>query len=131
MSTYKSVTDVTNADLGWVTKNVLENKIFNWAVVLLALNTFYVTGLFSGMLSDAAAEIQGYADLFSSAAICSASSVDLVILTLTMASMIPDDLKRRGVEDSGKAKAIAASTLLLPVVGSTIYCALRPSLPEE
>jgi hypothetical protein len=40
-------------------------------------------------------------------------------------------LKRRGVTDMTKANIIAASTVLLPVIGSTIYCALRPPLPEE
>jgi hypothetical protein len=131
MSTRKVVTEVSKSDLGWVTSNVLENKIVNWIVVALAFSTFYSTGLLAGMLSDPAGQIQGYMDLFSSTAICSASSCDLAILTMTAASLIPEDLKRRGMDDSGRAYAIAASTLLLPVVGSTIYCALRPSLPEE
>ena len=69
--------------------------------------------------------------MFSSTAICSVSSLDLSILTLTMASLVPEDLKRRGVEDSNKANAIAASTILLPVLGAALFCALRPSLPEE
>jgi hypothetical protein len=131
MSTRKVVTEVSKSDLGWVTRNVLENKILNWIVVALAFSTFYSTGLFAGILLDPAGQIQGYMDLFSSTAICSVSSFDLAILTMTAASLIPEDLKRRGMDDSGRAYAIAASTLLLPVVGSTIYCALRPSLPEE
>jgi hypothetical protein len=131
MSTRKPVTEVSQADLGWVTKNVLENKIFNWVVVALTLSVFYSTGFISAFLQDPAGQIQGYMDLFSQTAICSVSTIDLAILTLTAASLIPEDLKRRGMDDSGKAYAIAASTVLLPVVGSTIYCALRPSLPEE
>ena len=122
---------MSKSDLGWVTKNILENKIFNWAVVALSLSVFYTTGLIDGILADAGGQIQGYMDLYTSSALCSVSSCDLLILTLALASLIPEDLKRRGVEDSGKANAIAASTLLLPVVGATVYCALRPELPEE
>lgn len=131
MSTRKEVTNVSKEDLGWVTKNVLENKIFNWFVVALGLSTFYSTGLIDGVLTDAANQIAGYKELFSTTAIASASSCDLAILTLTAASLIPEDLKRRGVDDSSKATAIAGSTALLPIVGAAIYCALRPSLPEE
>lgn len=117
MSTKQTVTQVSKLELDWVTKNIFENKIFNWILVALAFSTFYSTGLLAGMLSDPESQIQGYKDLFSSTAICSASSLDLAILTLTAASLIPEDLKRRGVDNSGKAYAIAASTLLLPVVG--------------
>lgn len=131
MSTRKAITEVSRADLGWVTKNVLENKIFNWFLVVLILSAYTSTGFASAMLADPASEIKGYQEMFSSTAICSVSSLDLSILTLTMASLVPEDLKRRGVEDSNKANAIAASTILLPVLGAALFCALRPSLPEE
>eukprot|EP00980_Cylindrotheca_fusiformis_P017195 scaffold5294_cov129-Cylindrotheca_fusiformis.AAC.5 len=131
MSTRKQVTDVSRDDLGWVTKNVLENKIFNWFIVALALSSLYSTGFIDGLVADAAGQIEGFTKLLSSTAIASASSCDLAILTFTAASLIPEDLKRRGVDDSGKSTAIAASTVLLPIVGATIYCALRPSLPEK
>ena len=131
MSTRKSAPEVSKEDLGWVTKNVLENKIANWIVAGVALSTFYSTGFIAGILDNAAGQIQGYSELLTTTAIASASSCDLAILTLTAASLIPEDLKRRGMTDSGKANAIAASTILLPIVGATIYCALRPSLPEE
>jgi len=131
MSTRKAITEVSRADLGWVTKNVLENKIFNWFLVVLILSAYTSTGFASAMLADPASEIKGYQEMFSSTAICSVSSLDLSILTLTMSSLVPEDLKRRGVEDSNKANAIAASTILLPVLGAALFCALRPSLPEE
>lgn len=131
MSARKPVTKVSQKDLGWVTKNVLENKVFNWFIVALSFSVFYSTGLISAFLQSPTEQIQGYADLFSKTAICSVSSLDLAILTLTAASLVPEDLKRRGMNDTGKAYAIAASTILLPVVGSTIYCAVRPSLPAE
>lgn len=131
MMVRKPVTTVAQSDLGWFTKNVLENKAFNWLIVASALSTLFVTGFVPAFLSDPGQTVQGYSDLFSNTAIVSASSVDLAILTLTMASLVQEDLKRRGVQDEGKAKAIAASTVLLPVIGGSLYCALRPNLPEE
>jgi hypothetical protein len=40
-------------------------------------------------------------------------------------------LERRGVDDKGKAYAIAAATLLVPAVGVALYSALRPSLDSD
>lgn len=131
MSTRKAVTEVSEEDLGWVTQNVLENKLFNWFIVALALSTFYSTGFIGGVMADPASQIEGYTELFKTTAIASASSCDLAILTVTAASLIPEDLKRRGIDYSRRSSLIAASTVLLPIVGAAIYCALRPSLPEE
>lgn len=131
VSTRKEVTVVNEEDLGWVTKNVLENKIFNWAMVALAASVFVSTGLLSGLVADAGGQIQGYTELFQSTAIASVSSLDLAILTVTAASLIPEDLKRRGFDDSGKAGAIATSTVVLPIFGAILYCALRPKLVSE
>jgi hypothetical protein len=131
MATRKEVTDVAQSDLGWFTANVLENKVFNWVVVGLALSSLVSTGVVSGLVTDFQGELDGFGHLFSTTAFASASSVDICLLTLSAASLIPEDLKRRGVTDMTKANIIAASTVLLPVIGSTIYCALRPPLPEE
>lgn len=122
------MTNVKEEDLGWVTKNVLENKIFNWAMVALAASCFVSTGFLGGLATDAGAQIQGYTELVQSSAIASVSSCDLAILTVAAASLIPEDLKRRGFDDSGKAAAIAASTVFLPIFGAVLYCALRPKL---
>lgn len=122
---------VSKASLGWFTSNVLENKVFNWVIVALALSSLFTTDFASGMLDHAGLMIEDYKELFSQSALASVSTVDLTILTLTVASMIPEDLKRRGMADENKAKWIATSTLLFPVIGSTLYCALRPELAEE
>ena len=129
--TRKPVIEVTQSDLGWVTKNVLENKVFNWFMVAVASSALVTTGGLSAFLTDPQGQIQGYVELFQQTAIASASSVDFAILCLTAASLIPEDLARRGVTDTSKSRAIAASTLLLPMIGATLYCALRPPLPEE
>lgn len=127
-------TTVTKGDLGWFTANVLENKIFNWVIVGALLNNFWVSGLAPSLLdspSNLQSILDGYGELAQSTAIVSVSSLDLLILVVTAASLIPEDLQRRGVEKSTKSTLIAASTVVLPVVGTALYCALRPELPEE
>jgi hypothetical protein len=47
-------------------------------------------------------------------------------MTIPAASLIPEDLKRR----EEKENLIAGATILLPVIGRTLYCAFRPKLPE-
>ena len=133
MMTRQPVTEqsVTQQDLGWFTANVLENKVFNWFMVAVAFSSLFTTSLLDALATDFSGTINGYVDLFSSTAICGASSVDFAILCLTAASLIPEDLRRRGVTDRTQAAAIAASTLALPMIGVTLYCALRPPLPEE
>jgi hypothetical protein len=120
MMTRKPREEVTVEDLGWFTKNVLENKIFNWVLVAALLNIYLITGAGPDLVSDWNGTFGAFLD-----------TVDLTILCLTGASLVPEDLARRGITDKGKAYAIAASTLLLPAVGTAVYCALRPSLKEE
>ena len=131
MMTRKPVTSVDTDELGWVTKNVLENKIFNWFMVIVAMSSLFTTGLLNALVEDFGGTVAGYADLFSSTAIAGVSSIDFFILCITAGSMVPEDLQRRGFTDKRQANAIAASTLLLPMIGATIYCALRPPLPDN
>lgn len=122
---------VTKADLGWFTANVLENKLFNYFIVLVCASTFVTSGAIGAFVADPGQLLQGYADMFSETAIVSASSLDLAILTLSGASFIPEDLSRRGYKGDVAPELIAASSVLLPGLGVALYCALRPSLDEE
>lgn len=131
MSTRKTPDVNDNLELGFVTRNILENKIFNWLVVALVSSTFIVSGAIPALLNDSQSLFAGYFDTITSSALGFVSTVDLTILCLTAASLIPEDLERRGVTDGNKAIAIAASTLLLPGLGASLYCALRPNLSEE
>ena len=121
----------TKADLGWVTANILENKIFNWFIAVAFTSAYITSGGVNALISDASGTIDGYGQLFSDTAIASASSVDFLILTLSAASWIPEDLARRNYKGDVAPALIAASTALLPGVGVALYCALRPSLDEE
>ena len=121
-------------ELGWFTKNVLENKIFNWLLVAALANTYLITGAGEGLLTDAGVVFGDFQNFISQSALGFVSTVDLTILCLTGASLVPEDLERRGVfvggvgEGKGKAYAIAASTLLVPGLGLALYSALRPPL---
>lgn len=118
-------------DLGWFTKNVLENKIFNWLLVAALLNIYIITGAYKDLSSDFSGTFATFFDTITKSALGLTSTVDLTILCLTAASLIPEDLARRGMNDKGNASAIAASTLLFPAVGVAVYCAMRPPLKDE
>lgn len=122
---------VTRADLGWFTANVLENKLFNYFILAAFTSAYITSGALASFISDPGQLIQGYGDMFSETAIVSASSMDFLILTISAASFIPEDLSRRGYEGELDPKVIAALTAVLPGVGVALYCALRPALDEE
>ncbi|KAI2491052.1 hypothetical protein MHU86_23496 [Fragilaria crotonensis] len=113
-------------DVGWFTTNVFENKLFN--IGALALSLYFATQV---SWSDFGTTSQGFVDMWNVSKFVSVSSVDLSVLTLTTAALIPQDYRIRNPKDDGQANLIAASTLLLPVYGALIYCVLRPTLPEE
>lgn len=131
MMTRKPSFEIVNKnDLGWFTTNVLESKIVNWILLAVISSAYVSSGCISALLDDPNKLLSDYGDLFSSTAIASASTMDFLILTLVAASLIPEDLARRGVKDGTAPYAIAASTVLLPGVGAALYCALRPQLEE-
>ena len=130
MATRKAVTDVDPSTLGWFTSNVLENKIVHAGLFLVGLSSLFTTGFLPGLVSDFDGQTQEFINLFQSTSFVTISTADLTVMTIAAASLIPEDLKRRGMQDEGKANLIAGATLLLPVIGSTLYCALRPKLPE-
>ena len=109
----------------------MENKIFNWLLFAALLNTYILSGAGLGLLTDAGTTLSDFQELISGSALGLVSTLDLTILCLTGASLVPEDLERRGVTDRTKASAIAASTILLPVVGLALYSALRPSLEQD
>lgn len=131
MSRTPDATSSSKSDLGWFTSNVLENKVFNWVVVFACASAFVTSGAFGALVADPANLIGGYAEMMSGSAIVSVSSLDFAILTLTAASFVPEDLSRRGYRGDVDPAWIAASTMLLPGLGVSLYCALRPSLVDE
>mmetsp|Transcript_26561 Transcript_26561/g.59523 ORF Transcript_26561/g.59523 Transcript_26561/m.59523 type:complete len:311 (+) Transcript_26561:258-1190(+) len=120
---------VAKEDLGFFVRNVTENKLVNWLVFAAFCSAYVQTGFVEALVSHPTDLFEGFVELFKDTAIASASTVDFVILTLSAASFIPEDLERR--QWSGNKSAAALSTLLLPGVGMALYCALRPSLDEQ
>ena len=131
MMTRKPSLEIANkSELGWFTTNVLENKIVNWTVLAVISSAYVSSGFINALLDDSNKLLTGYGELFANTAIASASTMDFFILTLVAASLIPEDLARRGVKEGAAPYTIAASTVLLPGVGAALYCALRPELEE-
>ena len=87
MSTRKSPDVNDNEGIGFVTKNILENKIFNWLIVAFSISNLFVSGTVSAFLNDPQLLFSGYSDLLASSALGFVSTVDLAILTLTAASL--------------------------------------------
>ena len=124
----------TQSDATFITRNVAENKIFNWLMIILCGSAIFSSGIL-GQLGDIGSVISDYSQLASTSKLVTVSSVDLTILTIVAATLIPRDYRLRIQDDDDtaakNANLIAASTVLLPVIGAALYCALRPSLPEE
>eukprot|EP00751_Fragilariopsis_kerguelensis_P033797 CAMPEP_0170975990 /NCGR_PEP_ID=MMETSP0735-20130129/48437_1 /TAXON_ID=186038 /ORGANISM="Fragilariopsis kerguelensis, Strain L26-C5" /LENGTH=443 /DNA_ID=CAMNT_0011397825 /DNA_START=91 /DNA_END=1422 /DNA_ORIENTATION=+ len=119
--------------LGWLTRNVWENKLFNWATVAFGFYALYA-GAAPG-LNDPATNFQGLIDFITTSRFASVSIADLSLITLILTKEVTDDYKIRcrgsTAENINRAPFIGASTALLPVLGAAIYCALRPSLVAD
>jgi hypothetical protein len=122
----KPKSQVTREDLSWFTANGLESKVFAGALVLLVL---YSAAQVPWANLDAL--LDGYEQLFQSSMLVAASTVDLTILTLVAATLIPQDYRLRNPDDADRANLIGAATLLVPILGSAMYCLWRPSLPSS
>lgn len=120
---------VALSELNWVTRNVLENKVFN--VLMLAFGAFCIVPAIAPAQADFAGLIQGFQDLIGSSKFASVATVDFALLNIVSASLLVKDYKLRNPDDADSAPLIAALTLLLPSIGAALYCLLRPNLSEE
>jgi hypothetical protein len=126
----ESKEEVVFDELNWATKNVFENKAFNWLQVALFFY-FAVTYAIQPAMADSTSLLSGFQVLLSSSKFACVSTADLTLLSITAAAFIPQDYKLRSPENASKATLIGASTLLIPVLGPALYCALRPKLPTQ
>mmetsp|Transcript_11817 Transcript_11817/g.17919 ORF Transcript_11817/g.17919 Transcript_11817/m.17919 type:complete len:309 (+) Transcript_11817:57-983(+) len=123
----ESITD-PSTDFGWITRNVWENKIFNYFTV-----AFGILCLAAGApgLEDPAASFNGFVELFQTSRFAAISLADVTLITLILTKEVADDYKIRcSPENVDKAALIGASTALFPLLGAAVYCALRPSIEE-
>mmetsp|Transcript_5651 Transcript_5651/g.8919 ORF Transcript_5651/g.8919 Transcript_5651/m.8919 type:complete len:176 (+) Transcript_5651:1-528(+) len=126
----------TRAEASWITGRILESDIFNWIVVALCGSTLFSSGILASS-ANLDSVVSEYGQLLSNSKFASVSTLDLSILTVCAATLIPRDYRLRTSNANGddviddKINLVAASTVLFPVIGAALYCALRPSLPEE
>lgn len=117
---------VDKEDMGFFSKNVFESKIFGGLLSAVAISIPFSSDL---LACDPTTAIAGFSDLFSSSRFVSVACVDIVLMSGLVSVLVAEDAKRRGWED--KSTALQAATLLLPVVGPSLYLLARPSLEEE
>lgn len=113
-------------DLGFASKNIFENKIFGAALSLLALSIPFSSDLIGCDISSA---LSGYVDLASQSRFVAVASIDIIIMSTLAAVLVAEDAARRGWEDISLPLGIGS--LLLPVIGPSVYLVARPSLEER
>ena len=115
-------------DLGWASRNIFERRagpvnVFGLALAALAVSIPFSSDL---MGADLGAAARGYADLFASSRFVAVASADIAIMSAVAATLVAEDAGRRGW--AGAAPALAAASLVVPVLGPSVYLALRPPL---
>eukprot|EP00549_Striatella_unipunctata_P016193 CAMPEP_0118707924 /NCGR_PEP_ID=MMETSP0800-20121206/21529_1 /TAXON_ID=210618 ORGANISM="Striatella unipunctata, Strain CCMP2910" /NCGR_SAMPLE_ID=MMETSP0800 /ASSEMBLY_ACC=CAM_ASM_000638 /LENGTH=196 /DNA_ID=CAMNT_0006610915 /DNA_START=212 /DNA_END=802 /DNA_ORIENTATION=- len=121
--------DVTKSSTSWVGRNVFDNKLFNVGLLLLALYYPLSASGLASSLDQLPQAWESFVEVAKGSQFVSTSSMDFVIFNCMIALLVAQDAKVRGDEPT-KANLIGLSTLLLPVWGGALYCALRPSLKE-
>eukprot|EP00238_Polyblepharides_amylifera_P000245 CAMPEP_0196574070 /NCGR_PEP_ID=MMETSP1081-20130531/3855_1 /TAXON_ID=36882 /ORGANISM="Pyramimonas amylifera, Strain CCMP720" /LENGTH=291 /DNA_ID=CAMNT_0041891971 /DNA_START=148 /DNA_END=1023 /DNA_ORIENTATION=- len=122
---------ITKSDVGFVTRNILENKIF--AGINLASAWYVLTNVignsYSGMFGE-------YSSLVSTQALATISTFDISIMSLMMYFPMVEDMKRRGWEDKtvmvgmSKNVSIAVAFTAIPIFGPLLYLFVRPQLED-
>jgi hypothetical protein len=125
-------TSLENESVGAFTRNVLENKAFSWFILAFTLYLPVAANLFPALQQDSAALWSGFVDLVTTSRFAAVSLMDILILNVSAVSLIPRDYQLRKPDASDEeARNVALFSALLPIVGSALYCALRPALPED
>jgi hypothetical protein len=120
------------SEVSWFTRNVLENKIFAAGTLAFALYLPVAAGLPLALQENPAELWQGFVDLISTSRFAAVSCVDISLLLACTVSATPRDyLLRNPDADVDEARKVAALTALVPFIGSAVYCAVRPPLPQE
>jgi hypothetical protein len=119
------------SSISWVTRHVLENKVFGWSLLAILLYLPWAAQLPQAWSVDSGVTVwSDFVELFSSSRLVAVSCVDLTLLHVTAAALIPADYRLRTSttdnEDRGQLVALAAA--LFPFVGPALYVALRPKL---
>ncbi|GKY94442.1 hypothetical protein MPSEU_000410000 [Mayamaea pseudoterrestris] len=127
----KPRTSLDGEIVGGFTRNVLENKAFSWFILAFTLYLPVTAQVFPAFQQDPSALWNGFVELVSTSRFAAVSMVDITILYLSAVALTPQDyqLRRPNASDQ-EAMNVALATAVLPILGSALYCALRPALPE-
>jgi len=112
-------------DMGFASRNIFENKAFAAVLAVLAVSIPFTSDLIG---CDLPAVLSGFIDLATSSRFVAVASADIAIMSVLTAVLVSEDARRRGWED--KSLPLLAATILLPVVGPSLYLVARPSLEE-
>jgi len=117
-------------EISWVTRNILENKLFAWVTVLFTLYLPIACNVFPAYEADPAGLLQGFWEFCTSSRFAAVSLVDIILLYASAVAVTPRDYLLRNPEATpSQAQRIALGTALLPFFGTALYCATRPALP--
>lgn len=112
-------------DLGWATRNILENRLFGVLLTAIAISIPFSSDIIVPNF-DWGQKIADFQDLFASSRFVAVATVDIIIMSTINSILITEDCKLRGWDD--KAIPLGVGSLLLPGVGPALYLAARPSL---
>ena len=110
-------------DFGFFTKNVFETRAFGVALAALAASIPFSSDL---LAADPSQVISGFLDLFASSRFVAVASADIGIMSVLAALLVAEDAARRGWD--AYRVPLAAASLLLPVLGPSLYLAARPRI---
>jgi hypothetical protein len=148
--------DSTNDTMSWFVQNILENKAINWAVVAFTLYLPFGSHVVEQLrlLDPPVAQQQlwqGFVQLETSSRVAAISTLDLFLLYISAVAGTGRDYRlrrqqqqqqQRGRNDAAATAAtttttpvtdtevaqVVAASALVPILGTAIYCAVRPSL---
>ena len=112
-------------EVGWFTRNVFEQRACGLILSALTVSLPFSSDLLAPGV-DYAAVVAAFTELLTSSRFVAVAAIDVVLMLLLAAVLINEDCARRGWADRGPA--LAAGSLLLPVLGPCVYLSIRPPL---
>lgn len=114
---------ISKDDLGWASKNIFENRVFGIVLTAVSLSIPFSSDLITPGF-DFTTAAGGLSDLFQQSRFVAVSMVDISLMSVLSSILVAEDCKRRGWSD--KSLLFLVGTLLFPVVGPSLYLAIRP-----
>ena len=114
---------VPDEDFGFFTRNVFETRAFGVALAALAASLPFSSELIA---ADPKTLISEFFELAESSRFVAVASADIGIMSVLAALLVTEDAARRGWDDY--RVPLAAASLLLPVLGPSLYLAARPRI---